>query len=123
VSYPRVFVTNQPYDHDRQKPAIDVRPASKYGSIIFLTPAGGPFGNPSDLVPEIWAKLRDFNEEVDFIMPTGAPQFIALTGMLLGQLGIAEVSMLLWHRRDKCYYPERLILPSIVLEDMEATVQ
>jgi hypothetical protein len=109
----RVFVVNQPIDHFSGNPKMDLRPATQFGKLVFLTPPGGPYVDGDDVTPWIQRHLQDFDAENDYILPVGAPQFLAVTGMLLGRMGVTGINMLIWHRGSRQYMAERYDLPPV----------
>jgi hypothetical protein len=84
-------------------PAIDLRPAERFGT---LTPIFDHAMDPSDDadVRDARARVREFNDEQDYILPTGSPLATLAAGMLLRDQGIKIVQVLEWDRFDLKYH-------------------
>ncbi len=101
----RVYITN----HRMRKrggdmvPAIDLRPAERFGT---LTPIFDHAMNPSDDadVRDARARVKEFNDEQDYILPTGSPLATLAVGMLLRDQGVKIVQVLEWDRFDLKYH-------------------
>lgn len=101
----RVYITN----HRMRKrdgemvPAIDLRPAERFGT---LTPIFDHAMDPSDDadVRNARARVKEFNDEQDYILPTGSPLATLAAGMLLRDQGVKIVQVLEWDRFDLKYH-------------------
>ncbi len=101
----RVYITN----HRMRKrdggmvPAIDLRPAERFGT---LTPIFDHAMDPSDDADmrDARERVREFNDEQDYILPTGSPLATLAVGMLLRDQGVKIVQVLEWDRFDLKYH-------------------
>jgi len=78
-------------------PAVDLRPAEKFGT---LTAVFDHSMDPSsdDDMRMAKQRLSSFNDEIDFILPSGAPLATLATGLILKQMSVQCVQVLEWDR-------------------------
>jgi hypothetical protein len=103
----RVFVPQQPsrYDHEAKMriPTVNLSPATEYGELVSVIPAGLSAQFYAPIVATVRDKLRDMTYD-DYIVPVGDPILIAIvTGMALKMHG--RVRLLRWDRETKRYTP------------------
>lgn len=99
----RVFVVNEPAKRDGSR-TMDLTPATEFGELVFLAPAGDV---PLDLRPSVEMLregLASFTAE-DYLLPVGHPMLIAAAGALAAQASGGRVRMLLWRGGLGRYVP------------------
>lgn len=98
---PRVFITSNRMRRDPNsgelRPIVDLRPAAAYGTLTPVFDHEMDPENRDDLL-RAQERLQDFDEEVDFILPSGAPIASLVTGVLLGLKDIEVINVLEWDR-------------------------
>jgi hypothetical protein len=101
----RVYVTNNRFRKREGElvPAVDLRPAERFGT---LTAVFDHAMDPSadDDVRNARQRLKDFNDEQDYILPSGSPLATLTVGMLLRDQGVKIVQVLEWDRFDLNYH-------------------
>lgn len=83
--------------------------AEQFGEVVFLTRddlnnTKGSLHNEA-LFRSIKQSLRDFDPEVDYIVPAGSPYVTAAVFLILGNMGFKNVKLLRWNNRDHNYIP------------------
>ncbi|PIZ29609.1 MAG: hypothetical protein COY40_06520 [Alphaproteobacteria bacterium CG_4_10_14_0_8_um_filter_53_9] len=83
--------------------------AERFGEVVFLTTTDvnntkGSLHN-EELFRSIKAQLREFNPEVDYIVPAGSPYVVAGVFLILGNMGLKNIKVLRWNNRDYNYTP------------------
>lgn len=111
-SKPRVFIT-------QESPNLNYGPAEQFGEVVFLTardlsPIPGSLAN-AELCQEVSDRLRDFDFDHDFLVPSGSPSVCGLAFLELGKeiehrsnIGSREpkhLRILRWSNRDRVYQP------------------
>lgn len=99
----KVFVTSNRMRKDpvtrELKPIVDLRPAEQFGSLVAVFDHTMDPDSPEDV--RIAAdRLKEFNEETDFVLPNGSPLATFATGLLLGGKQHRAIQALVW---DKIY--------------------
>lgn len=108
---PRVCVT--------QEQPFDFTPAQQFGDVEFLT--GEDLVNIKDsqrntqLMRDLWRKLRRFDTERDWLLIAGSPYVSAAVFLILGHMGIKKLQVLRWSNRDGHYVPLHLNLQDLFL--------
>ena len=98
---PKVFVLEQqPFDYS---------PATAYGELTFLKSSrlapsapGAPDNWNKGVVSSLRKELADYVPNLDYIVPTGAPNRLVVVGMLLRELGPRH-RLLGWDARTQRY--------------------
>lgn len=105
---PKVYVTNEPVARTTNgfSRVFDLSPASKFGELVFLTPAGHPPHDPAQTLPLLEAKLRDFKHS-DYLLAIGHPALIGWATAYAARASGGEVCMLVWLPHQRCYQPVR----------------
>lgn len=104
----RVFVT-------QENANLNYSPAEQFGEIVFLTRddvshVPGSLIN-SSIVSEMKAKLATFNNQLDFLAPSGSPIVCGIAFMLLeAQRCKYPIRVLRWSNRDHVYHPVSITL-------------
>lgn len=97
---PRAFVT-------QESPKFDYSTLERHGAPVFVT--SRDFANNSqsmvneDILYQIREKMKEFDPEVDFFVPSGSPMITAVCMMALRDKGITKFSILRWSNRDISY--------------------
>lgn len=97
----KVYVTSNRMRKDSRtgelRPAVDLRPASTYGT---LTPIFDHEMDPENHEDLCAAKerLEDFDQERDYVLPSGAPIASLVTGALLRKKGCEVMNVLEWDK-------------------------
>lgn len=98
---PKVYVTSNRMRKDSRtgelRPVVDLRPATTYGT---LTPVFDHEMDPESLADLRTARerLEPFDQERDYVLPSGAPIASLVTGALLGRRGCEVVNVLEWDK-------------------------
>lgn len=108
-----VFITNQPMKYSREHEsytlAVDLRPAERFGKMIFLTEAGEP-AEDGEWLPMMQELLRKFNPLTDYLLPVGHPMLIVAASAIVGAQGATSVRILRWSRSARDYTPQLIKL-------------
>jgi len=78
-------------------PALDLRPAEQFGSLSAVFDHEMDPSLDADL-SLARARLRDYDDEQDYILPTGSPLATFTVGMLLHERGATLIQVLEWDR-------------------------
>jgi hypothetical protein len=102
----RVFLPNEPVKRDPRTgvfmPLFDLRPARRYGDLVFLTK--GILPRDMSLVSEcLWDELRDFNTATDYYMPTGNPVVGAMAIAVISRITMGLFRVLHWDSHTGTY--------------------
>ena len=102
----RVFIPQDPTRRNRAtgewERSIDLTPAEKFGSLVFLLQSGrAPEAN--SVVAVMSDKLRDYSGD-DYLLPVGDPSLIAVMAILAAAANDGCVRMLMWSRQTQDYY-------------------
>ena len=92
-------------------PHLDTRAALEYGDEIkvLCENRGEPSIAPTRLVNDLKYKLKYYTE-LDYILPAGSPAVIAAAVCIAAKKTGGKVSLLLWDKNNKRYYPVDLDL-------------
>lgn len=77
-------------------PRFDLRPASEYGEIKFIFGHGNHQFSGEDLHQVVADSLRDFDEEMDFILPIGDTCLIGVVFRVIEEMELGPVKCLHW---------------------------
>lgn len=101
-----VFVTHEPTKWDeaaqRHVPLFNLTPASAYGTLEVLMPAGASLINTVPMVRFMRDKLAKFSDE-DYILPVGDPASIAAACAIAAEMNSGRVKLLRWDRQSRNY--------------------
>lgn len=116
----KVFVVNEPLksrEGERGR-AIDLRPAQKYGELVFLSPAGEPPLDPEGWLPRMQELLRDFCDD-DFILPVGHPALIVAAASIIGMraMSLAPLIDIEDVLREKNVHPQSILSLASAIRD------
>ena len=98
---PLVWVT-------QENPKFDYTPAEKYGELRFITCKDYTNNENSlfnsGLSEEIMLELREFNPDVDYLLPSGSPVVMMAVAAILGR-DCRNLKILKWNNRNNawCY--------------------
>ena len=91
--------------------------AESFGELVFLSvDRRDDFHNISKsehnerLIAHLRYGLREFDQEVDFVVPVGSPYMQAAVFWILGDKGVRRLNLLRWDNRDRVYIPLQLNL-------------
>lgn len=104
---PTVFVVKeQMMRGDLGSVAMDYGPAMHYGDLQFVTTTDMPL-HPGSSVQQVWDAevdrfAREYNEQTDFVIPTGQPMAIFCVGWWLGMVGKSP-RFLVWRPQENQY--------------------
>lgn len=99
-----VYVTQIPHRKEDGKwiHTVDVSPALEHGELKVLLPPGMNFYAAAPVVQQMRADLREFDPEVDALLPMGDPLVMAAAAALLGRR-LERFTMLKWDRITRTY--------------------
>lgn len=101
-----VFVSHEPTKWDevaqRQVPLFNLTPASEYGTLEILMPAGAALISTVPMVRVMRDKLKQFGEG-DYILPVGDPASIAAACAIAAEMNAGRVKLLRWDRQSRKY--------------------
>lgn len=101
-----VFVTHEPSKWDeaaqRQVPLFNLAPASKYGTLEVLMPAGASLISTVPMVRTMRDKLAAFGDD-DYLLPVGDPASIAAACAIAAEMNAGRVKLLRWDRKTREY--------------------
>jgi hypothetical protein len=101
----RVYITSNRFRkrEGEMVPAVDTRPAEKFGVLVSIFDhAMDPCSD--DDMSTAKTRLMDFDDEQDFILPSGSPLATLATGLLLRDNGIKMIQVLEWDRFSLKYH-------------------
>lgn len=99
----RVYVTQEAL-------SVDYTPALEFGDLTFVTSAADRASpvptslNNDEIVDKIRFRLKDFTED-DYLLCTGAPNWMAIAGSILGS---RLRKLLIWDKRDNRYFIQKV---------------
>lgn len=100
-----------------QESNLDYRRAEEFGELVFMAvDKRDDFNNVPNgehnarLIAHLRQKLRDFDEDNDYLVITGGPYVNAAVFALLGRRGVKKLRILRWDNRDYVYIPMSLNL-------------
>lgn len=101
-----VFVVQEPVIRDRStgdiRPRFDLTPASRYGDLEVLLPAGNVVLSAAPMVKELRSKLMRFSDE-DYLVCVGDPSAIAVAASIAASFNNGRYKLLKWDRREHGY--------------------
>lgn len=91
---------------DLSSVAMDYGPAMMFGDLQFITHQDMPL-HPGSSVQQVWDSevdrfAREFNPQLDFVIPTGQPMAILCVGWWLGMVGKTP-RFLIWRPQENQY--------------------
>lgn len=102
----RVFVT--------QESSYNFSKAEKFGEIVFISRDDLHNTQASlhneQVMQEINRKLKNFDENEDWLVIAGSPYIAAVVFLNLGKRGVKNLNLLRWDNRDYMYLPMKLNL-------------
>jgi hypothetical protein len=97
----------RPVVYVAQETTLNVAPASKFGTLTFLLPAGVQLLlTPQPVIRELRQKLRSYTEH-DYLLPLGDPAAIGVICALAADISGGRVSILKWDSMERRYYQVR----------------
>ena len=105
-----VFIVNEPMDPDPSNPGQlkrkkNLRPASAFGDLKFLLPAGHVPADPEALAAALRWGLRDA-EDGDYLLPVGDIGACVLAGAIFAARTGARFRWLRWLNLERRYVAE-----------------
>ena len=85
---------------------VDYTPALEFGDLVFVTSVGDRASsiptsiNNEEIIDKIRFRLKDFTED-DYLLCTGAPNWMAICGSILGD---RLRKLLVWDNRENRYF-------------------
>lgn len=89
---------------------VDYAPALEFGDLVFVTSMGDRASpiptslNNDEIVDKIRFRLKDFTED-DYLLCTGAPNWMAICGSVLGD---RLRKLLIWDKRENRYFIQKV---------------
>lgn len=95
----KVYVVCEPTKkvEGKDKPAVNLLPATKFGELIVLLPNTQSMLAPVPTVRVLKERLKDFNDE-DYIVPVGDPVLIGTVAMVAAEINGGRVKFLKWDK-------------------------
>jgi len=107
----KVYVT-------QENPRVNIVSAAKWGD---LEPLTNPFDqihiNPVRMVSQIRRKLRVFTDD-DWLLAMGDPAIIGVSFAIAAEINQGRVNLLKWDRMEKSYYPVKISLRGVGIENL-----
>jgi hypothetical protein len=105
---PRVFTTQVPSKKDAKTnlwiPTVNINPASTFGEIIVLLPAGSQFYAAKEIVRVIKQRLNDEDyQPEDYFLPMGSPTVMAVAAAIMARRSNGCLNLLQWDNRQGDY--------------------
>ena len=100
-----VWVTHEPFERTEDgslRSKFNLTPASEYGDIEVLVPAGMSLLSSVPTVRMMRDKLRSFSDE-DYLLPVGDPSTMLIAGTIAAEFNHGRVKILRWDRALKRY--------------------
>jgi len=102
---PIVYVLQELPGTKAGAPKINIMSASKYGEFKFLLPEFSQIiFSPGPLVFKLKNLLKDYTSK-DYLLLTGDPAIIFVTGFILADMTNGKCNLLKWDKQDRMYYP------------------
>lgn len=105
---PYVWVT-------QEMPNLKYNTAEEYGELKFLS--ASDYRHTTDdseyndnLTAVIARKLKDYNEDLDYVIPAGSPIIMMVVSAILSRRGVKKFNILKWDNRDMIYVPMRVTI-------------
>lgn len=107
----RVYVTsNRMRKRDGEwVPAIDLRPAERYGTLAAIFDHSMDPSSEAD-VREARRRFEGFDDEQDYVLPSGSPFATFTAGLLLRERQVKVIQVLEWDRFDLRYHVRTVAL-------------
>ena len=100
-----VYVIQEIAGTKRGAPRINIMGASRYGKFKFLLPEMSQIiFSPGPLIFKLRNGLKNYTLK-DYLLLTGDPAIIAVTGAVVSDLTSGNFKLLKWDRQEKTYYP------------------
>lgn len=94
----------RPVVYVAQATTHDVIPASRFGTLVFLMPAGVQFLlTPQPVIRQLRGQLRAYTEH-DYLLPLGDPALIGVVTAVAADVAGGTVRILKWDKREHRYY-------------------
>lgn len=101
----KVWVTNEPYQRAESggmQAKFNLTPATAFGTLEVLVPAGTSLISSVPTVRLIREKLRDFSDD-DYLLPVGDPAVMMIAGAIAAEVNHGRVKLLRWDRIQQQY--------------------
>jgi len=101
----RVFVTNEPYEKTEgggMRSKFNLTPASEFGELTVLIPAGNSLISSVPTVRTMRDKLADFSDD-DYLLPVGDPSAMMIAGAIAASVNNGRMKVLRWDRQEGRY--------------------
>lgn len=101
----KVYLIQQIPGTTKGEPKYNILGAQKYGEIVTLLPEFSQMIlSPGPLIQKLRTLLKDITSE-DYLLLSGDPAIIAVTGAVVSDLTSGNFKLLKWDRQEKTYYP------------------
>jgi len=101
----KVYLIQQIPGTTKGEPKYNILGAQKYGEIVTLLPEFSQMIlSPGPLIQKLRTLLKDITSE-DYLLLSGDPAIIAVTGSVVSDLTSGKFKLLKWDRQEKTYYP------------------
>ena len=109
---PTVYVIQEIAGTKAGKPKINIVGATRYGKINFLLEENSQIiFSPGPIYLKLKRLLKDF-KPYDYLLLTGDPAIILLTGILVSEVTNGKFNLLKWDKQESKYYPIEFYLHS-----------
>jgi len=89
----------------RLVPAFDLRPAERFGRLVYLLgPGANPFGDLDAMVDDMRRILFGYTDK-DYLLLVGNPVLIGCAVSVASSSGSGKVNLLQWSGKRRCYLP------------------
>jgi len=102
---PSVYVIQEIAGTKAGKPKINIVGATRYGKIKFLLEENSQIiFSPGPIYLKLKRLLKDFKPH-DYLLLTGDPAIILLTGIIVAEITNGKFNLLKWDKQEAKYYP------------------
>jgi hypothetical protein len=102
---PIVYVIQEIAGTKIGKPKINIVGATRYGKIKFLLEENSQIiFSPGPIYIKLRRLLKDFKPH-DYLLLTGDPAIILLTGIIVAEITHGKFNLLKWDKQEAKYYP------------------
>ena len=102
---PTVYVIQEIAGTKIGKPKINIVGATRYGKIKFLLEENSQIiFSPGPIYIKLRRLLKDFKPH-DYLLLTGDPAIILLTGIIVAEITNGKFNLLKWDKQEAKYYP------------------
>ena len=102
---PIVYVIQEIAGTKIGKPKINIVGATRYGKIKFLLEENSQIiFSPGPIYIKLRRLLKDFKPH-DYLLLTGDPAIILLTGIIVAEITNGKFNLLKWDKQEAKYYP------------------